>query len=143
MQRFVTALAIVTPLLSACADEAADHAPPDLPPIVLPLAGGSQTGGPEPYADYPVIDVPADRTDRVVRPEKNPERVVRPIGSAGTQPDLPTVSPLAPRPPLYQLGAPSLPPGTGGAAPNFGPVTGYGPGGLAQPPGAPANPPYR
>ena len=26
--------------------------------------------------------------------------------------------------------------------PNVGPVTGYGPGGMAQPPGAPPNPPY-
>ena len=26
--------------------------------------------------------------------------------------------------------------------PNLGPVTGYGPGGMAQPPGAPQNPPY-
>jgi hypothetical protein len=139
MQRFFRALAIVTPLLSACAtDELADHAPPDLPPIVLP-----QAGGPAPAAESPATAAPADRTDRDVPPKKSPDRVVRPRGSAGTQPDLPTVSPLAPRPPLYQLGAPSLPPGTGGAAPNLGPVTGYGPGGLAQPPGAPANPPYR
>ena len=28
------------------------------------------------------------------------------------------------------------------APPNLGPVTGYGPGGMAQPPGAPLNPPY-
>jgi hypothetical protein len=28
------------------------------------------------------------------------------------------------------------------APPNLGPVTGYGPGGMAQPPGAPPNPPY-
>ena len=26
--------------------------------------------------------------------------------------------------------------------PNLGPVTGYGPGGMAEPPGAPPNPPY-
>jgi hypothetical protein len=28
------------------------------------------------------------------------------------------------------------------APPNLGPVTGYGPGGMTQPPGAPPNPPY-
>ena len=28
------------------------------------------------------------------------------------------------------------------APPNLGPVTGFGPGGMAQPPGAPLNPPY-
>jgi hypothetical protein len=28
------------------------------------------------------------------------------------------------------------------APPNLGPVTGFGPGGMAQPPGAPPNPPY-
>jgi hypothetical protein len=139
MQRFFTALAVVTPLLSACAaDQLADHPPPDLPPIVVPRAGG-----PAPYADYPVIDLPADRTDRVVRPEKNQDRDDRPIGSAGTQPDLPTVSPLVSRPPLYQLPAPTLQEGPIGALPNLGPVTGYGPGGMARPPGAPANPPYR
>jgi hypothetical protein len=135
MQRFFRALAVVTLLLSACAaDELADHPPPDLPPIVLP-----QAGRPAPAAESPA---PSEPADRVVPPEKSQDRV-RPIGSAGTQPNLPTVSPLAPRPSLYQLDAPSLPPGTGGAAPNLGPVTGYGPGGLARPPGAPANPPYR
>ena len=43
--------------------------------------------------------------------------------------------------PVPRPGAASLPfPST--ASPNPGPVTGYGPGGMAQPPGAPPNPPY-
>jgi hypothetical protein len=139
MQRFFTALAIVTPLLSACAaDGPADHPPPDLPPIVVP-----QAGVPASADESPVIAAPADTRDRGVPPEESPDRVFRPIGSAGTQPDLPTVSPLAPRPPLYQLPAPTLQEGPIGALPNLGPVTGYGPGGMARPPGAPANPPYR
>jgi hypothetical protein len=52
------------------------------------------------------------------------------------------VSPLPSRAPLYSMARPSFSEGQIGAAPNLGPVTGYGPGGLSHSPGTPANPPY-
>lgn len=123
------ALALAMLLLSGCAAEEPAYRGvlPDWPPSI----------GPAPSAESPA------GSESAAQPEKKSERVIRHRGSAGTQPEFETVSPLPPRPSLYQLDAPSLPPGTGGAAPNRGPVTGYGPGGMAQPPGAPANPPYR
>jgi hypothetical protein len=54
-----------------------------------------------------------------------------------------TVSPLPPRAPLYQIAPPSVREPQIGAAPNRGPITDYGPGGLARMPGSPPNPPYR
>jgi hypothetical protein len=53
-----------------------------------------------------------------------------------------TVSPLPPRAPLFQIGPPSVREGEIGAAPNHGPVTGYGAGGMGRIPGSPPNPPY-
>lgn len=65
-------------------------------------------------------------------------------------PTLPDVPPTLPS--IYsQKPPPGLPPPPSGAPaspgqfapqPNQGPVTGYGPGGMAPAPGAPANPPY-
>jgi hypothetical protein len=52
------------------------------------------------------------------------------------------VSPLPSRAPLYSMAPPSFSEGQIGAAPNLGPVTGYGPGGMSHSPGTPANPPY-
>jgi hypothetical protein len=52
------------------------------------------------------------------------------------------VSPLPSRAPLYHIGPPSGPEGQIGAAPNRGPVTGYGAGGMGRIPGSPPNPPY-
>jgi hypothetical protein len=129
VRRFLTALAAATLLLAACAEPEPAYRGvlPPFPPDI----------GPAPSTESPA----PGETDNITQ-EKSPHRV-RSRGSAGTQPELPTVSPLAPRPPLYQLGTPALPPAAGGAAPNLGPVTGYGPGGMALPPGAPANPPYR
>jgi hypothetical protein len=49
--------------------------------------------------------------------------------------------PVGRAPYLYAPGA-TAPSGGYGLPPNPGPVTGYGPGGLAQPPGAPPNPPF-
>jgi hypothetical protein len=53
------------------------------------------------------------------------------------------VSPLPSRPPLYQMAPQSVPEGQIGAAPNLGPVTGYGTGGMGRIPGSPPNRPYR
>ena len=62
-------------------------------------------------------------------------------------PDVPKVKPGAypyNQPPTGPNPAKSAPAPAGKFAPppNQGPVTGYGPGGLGTPPGAPANPPY-
>ena len=53
-----------------------------------------------------------------------------------------TVSPLPSRPPTFQMAPPSVPEGQIGAAPNQGPVTGYGSGGLLRMPGSPQRRPY-
>lgn len=50
-------------------------------------------------------------------------------------------SPPTRQPYLYRPG-PTVPSGQFSQPLNPGPVTGYGPGGLAQPPGAPSNPPF-
>ena len=64
-------------------------------------------------------------------------------------PVLPGVPPVPPgiyseRPPpgLPRYSAPMAAPGQFAPAPNPGPITGYGPGGMAPMPGAPPNPPY-
>lgn len=60
-------------------------------------------------------------------------------------PSLPAVPPLLPgrpAPGLPHYAAPTTSPSPFLPAPNPGPVTGYGPGGMAPIPGAPANPPY-
>jgi hypothetical protein len=85
--------------------------------------------------DKPPIALPASQSPAgtgAIFPETEP-------GAAASRA---TVSPLPPRPPLYPLPAPVVPEGPIGAAPNPGPVTGYGPGGMGRIPGAPANPPY-
>jgi hypothetical protein len=53
-----------------------------------------------------------------------------------------TVSPLPSRPPTFQMAPQSVPEGQIGAAPNQGPVTGYGAGGMGRIPGSPPNRPY-
>ncbi len=53
-----------------------------------------------------------------------------------------TVSPLPSRPSIQQMAEPSVREGQIGAAPNPGPVTGYGPGGMGRIPGSPPSPPY-
>ncbi len=60
----------------------------------------------------------------------------------GAAPSFSTVSPWPSRPPAYQMAPPSVAEGRIGVAPNLGPVTGYGPGGMSRIPGAPPNRPY-
>ena len=52
------------------------------------------------------------------------------------------ISPLPSRPPTFQMAPPSVPEGQIGAAPNQGPVTGYGTGGMGRIPGSPQRRPY-
>jgi hypothetical protein len=82
-----------------------------------------------PRAPVPAATQPTDQPFLIPRPEV--PQVAPPIdGSPGTR------APYA-----YQPG-PAPAPGGYGLPLNPGPVTNYGPGGLAQPPGAPSNPPF-
>jgi hypothetical protein len=60
----------------------------------------------------------------------------------GVPPVLPGIYSEHPPPGLPHYSAPTASPGQFAPAPNPGPVTGYGAGGMAPMPGAPANPPY-
>jgi hypothetical protein len=62
--------------------------------------------------------------------------------TAGATSSSPSVSPLPSRPPTFQMAPPSVPEGQIGAAPNQGPVTGYGPGGMSRIPGSLQRRPY-
>ncbi len=107
--------------------------------IALFVAGCSAAAEENPGGSPPA-PVPARQTLPAEPRSELPPAVSIPPGlAAATSP----VSPLPPRPPAYPLAAPSVPLGQIGAAPNPGPVTGYGLGGMARIPGAPANPPYR
>jgi len=66
----------------------------------------------------------------------------QPITPPPTLPDIPPLLPGRTPPGLAHSTVAAPSPGQFAPAPNPGPVTGYGPGGLAPVPGAPANPPY-
>ncbi len=90
----------------------------------------------------------------------DPSGKTQPVTGVGTEtysggqpmavpPNLPGVPPVTPgiysqQPPpgLPHVSAPAPSPGQFAPPPNQGPVTGYGPGGMAPIPGAPQNPPY-
>ncbi len=107
--------------------------------VALLLAGTGAIGQ-ENLGPPAVSPLPSRETRSAAPRHELPPAVAIPPGeTAATSP----VSPLPPRPPSYPLAAPSVSLGQIGAAPNLGPVTGYGPGGMAHMPGSPANPPYR
>jgi hypothetical protein len=109
--------ALIALLLFGCG-----AAPPDPPPVAEEAPAAASETAPQPVV-----------RDGVVFPDLPP----------GAAPSRETVSPLPPRPPVYQLAPPTVPLGQIGAAPNPGPITGYGPGGMGHIPGSPPNPPYR
>jgi len=118
MRQWFACLAVIAFLMSGCASP--ERAPPVLPPL-FPTSSAAPTE--------------ADSTSSAVR-----DGIVFPdIPSDSSR--LSPVSPLPPRPPLYPLTPPSVSAPVG-AAPNLGPITGYGPGGMGHVPGAPPNPPY-
>jgi len=120
-QKFAFLIAIAL-LVSACAaDEPAPPPPAALPPLVrAPAAAPSEPAS-----------APSDYRTGIVVPDI----------PSGVSSHVSTVSPLPARAPLYQMAAPSVSAPVG-AAPNLGPVTGYGTGGIGTIPGSPANPPY-
>ena len=104
--------------LAGCAERARPPAPYFAIPPVPAIAGPADAaaGAPE------VRPVLPPRADVQYFLPSHPEDVMRgPV---------PVPRPAANATPFYA------------APPNLGPVTGFGPGGMAQPPGASANPPY-
>jgi hypothetical protein len=98
---------------AACAD---DDPVMSAPPALRGAHGAASSGGQPGVLPTPVPDVPSAKSG--VYPYNSP-------------PSTPSSSSTAPTP-AGQFAPP----------PNRGPVTGYGPGGMGTPPGAPANPPY-
>ena len=114
------ALVLLSGLLLACCGPRERPPPPD---IVIPAAPQSAKRE-APRGDHgglpgPVI-IPYPEVQRFL-PGPSPEELQR--GPAPVPQPSPSAAPIYTPPPS-------------------GPVTGYGPGGLAQPPGAPPNPPY-
>lgn len=102
-------------------------APPWKPtPLDVPLderGGASPAPASSRFDEPPVIPSPVPRV-LPVQPEIG-------AGSSAREPFLYQPGPTAPMPPARPLG------------PRYnGPITGYGPGGMGYPPGAPPNPPY-
>lgn len=111
---------VLVALLAGCG--APERPPP--PDFVIPP-------GPPPRASAPAAEPGAPAPGPVPR-EPNPSvQYFLPShpGDVGRGPT-PVPRPAAATQPFYA------------APPNLGPVTGYGTGGMAQPPGAPPNPPY-
>lgn len=82
---------------------------------------------------------PAAESGSVLRDIDSDGRTITP---PPTLPDVPPLLPARPSPGLQHYPAMVPSPGQFAPPPNAGPVTGYGPGGMAPMPGAPANPPY-
>lgn len=120
MRRWIPGLAAIALLVFGCATR---EPPPKALPPLFPAPGGASSGA---------VSPPAAIRDGVVFPDIPPDAAS----------PLSTVSPLPPRPPLYPLTPPSVSAPVG-AAPNVGPITGYGPGGMGHVPASPPNPPYR
>jgi hypothetical protein len=116
MRQFLACLVLCAPLLVGC--------------------GAAAPSGPSPVAETPPA-APAGT------PPAAGDSVAVPPNAPGAASSRSTVSPLPSRPPLFRMPAPSVSEGPIGAVPNPGPVTGYGPGGIAHSPGTPPNPPYR
>jgi hypothetical protein len=71
----------------------------------------------------------------------DPPPIIIPVQEVPPVAPPPQGSPQTREPFLYRP-APTAPSGNYGLPMNPGPVTGYGPGGMAKPPGAPSIPPY-
>ena len=118
----VRPVAVIPAVLLALAGCAARERPPP-PYFVIPPAPAMSEAEHATAAGAPgVHPVLPPRADVQYFLPSHPEDVMR--GPA------PVPRPAANTTPFYA------------APPNLGPVTGFGPGGMAQPPGAPPNPPY-
>src|SRR5438128_3883449 len=117
MRQWPLSLALTVLLASGCASQE------PTPPAALPPLFPAPTATPSNAESQPTAV-----RDGVVFPDIPPNEASR----------LSPVSPLPPRPPLYPLPPPSVSAPVG-AAPNVGPITGYGPGGMGHIPGSPPN----
>jgi hypothetical protein len=95
---------------------------PPVPYFAIPPLPAMPQSAPAPAGAPAVRPVLPPRADVQYFLPSHPEEVMR--GPA------PVPRPAANTTPFYA------------APPNLGPVTGFGPGGMAEPPGAPAHPPY-
>lgn len=101
----------------------------------------SSCGTPEQEVSHPAPPTQAAPPDGAAAPSAGDPSVIIPV------PEVPSVappiegSPQTRQPYLYAPG-PTAPQGQFSRPLNPGPVTGYGPGGMAKPPGAPSNPPF-
>jgi predicted small lipoprotein YifL len=77
----------------------------------------------------------------IADPPDESNTLIIPVPGVPTVAPPPEGSPVTRQPYVYSPG-PSVPTTQYSQPLNRGPVTGYGPGGLAQPPGAPSNPPF-
>src|SRR5436853_327655 len=111
----IAAVAAALLLLAGCGSPRQENAQPSSAPI-SPATTAKSPAGADPPANIPFLEVPP-------------------------APPLLQSTPLSREPFVYRP-APTAPPGSFGLPANPGPVTGYGPGGLAKPPGAPSNPPF-
>jgi hypothetical protein len=119
MRRTATCLAALAFLLAGCYHESAQSPSPPTPPLVL-NGPASASAGANAFTQAPLI-IPVPEVPQVAPPIEG--------------------SPQTRAPFTYRPGA-ATPSAGYGLPTNPGPVTGFGPGGLAQPPGAPSNPPF-
>lgn len=119
------------------------------PPSALVLAGlllagcGTPSRPPPPFFDIPPAPPTEGEAVSGHGMAGSPPRSSVVIPYPGVQTFLPGPSPdeiMRGPAPIQQPGRTAMPQYV--PPPNVGPVTGYGPGGMAQPPGAPPNPPY-
>jgi hypothetical protein len=95
-----------------------------------------------PLAHAQTVTDPSGKTLPAIAAPQEVDSDSQPITAPPALPDIPPLLPGMPSPGLPHYNAPVAGPGQFAPAPNRGPVTGYGPGGMAPLPGAPANPPY-
>jgi len=104
--------------------------------VVPPVADAQSQSLTDPSGQTPPLRGVDDETHSGVEPMAEPPSL------PGIPPAMPGIYSEKPPPGLPRASAPTVSPGQFGPPPNPGPVTGYGAGGLAPLPGAPANPPY-
>jgi hypothetical protein len=107
--------------------------------VALSLIAGA-TGHSQGYTDPSGKTQPATGVGRETESGGQPMAV--PPALPGVPPVLPGIYSQQPPPGLPHSSGATTSPGQFAPAPNPGPVTGYGAGGMAPIPGAPQNPPY-
>ncbi len=89
-----------------------------------------------------IVTDPSGKTLPATGARQETDSDSQPIAPPPALPGVPPLLPSTPAPGLPRYPGATTSPGQFAPPPNSGPVTGYGPGGMAPVPGAPANPPY-